>query len=56
LLIGCGWEEKPAAICGRGQSSFVAEAQAQFAAFMKLPDGYQVAWGGQFENLERAQK
>ncbi len=43
-------------IRGRDQGSFVAEAQAQFAASVKLPDGYQVAWGGQFENLERARK
>ena len=28
----------------------------RFASEVKLPDGYQVVWGGQFENLERARK
>ncbi len=41
-------------IRGRDQGSFVQEAQRKFAAGVKLPAGYRVAWGGQFENLERA--
>jgi cobalt-zinc-cadmium resistance protein CzcA len=41
---------------GRDQGSFVAEAQKLFAKNVKLPDGYHVVWGGQFENLSRAQK
>jgi len=41
-------------IRGRDQGSFVAEAQARFAAAVALPAGYHVTWGGQFENLERA--
>jgi heavy metal efflux system protein len=41
-------------IRGRDQGSFVAEAQARFAEAVKLPPGYQVSWGGQFENFERA--
>jgi cobalt-zinc-cadmium resistance protein CzcA len=34
----------------------VKEAQRKFRAAVKLPPGYSVAWGGQFENLERARK
>lgn len=43
-------------IRGRDQGSFVKEAQAKFAAAISLPAGYQVSWGGQFANLERARK
>jgi cobalt-zinc-cadmium resistance protein CzcA len=43
-------------IRGRDQGSFVAEAQKKFNAAVKLPPGYRVEWGGQFENLERARK
>ncbi len=39
---------------GRDVGSFVAEAQKQIAAQVKLPDGYSLEWGGQFENMERA--
>lgn len=43
-------------IRGRDQGSFVAEAQGQLRAALKLPAGYRVEWGGQFENLERARR
>ena len=43
-------------IRGRDQGSFVHEAQNRFDKAVKLPPGYTVTWGGQFENLERAQK
>ncbi|HXJ42908.1 MAG TPA: efflux RND transporter permease subunit, partial [Bryobacteraceae bacterium] len=43
-------------IRGRDQGSFVAEAQKKFAAAVRLPPGYVVDWGGQFENLDRAQR
>jgi heavy metal efflux system protein len=43
-------------IRGRDQGSFVNEAQAKFDRAVKLPPGYSVDWGGQFENLERARK
>ncbi len=43
-------------IRGRDQGSFVKEAQSKFAGAVKLPPGYSVDWGGQFENLERARK
>ncbi len=40
----------------RDIASFVKEAKAQVAAGLKLPEGYTVEWGGQFENLERSQQ
>jgi cobalt-zinc-cadmium resistance protein CzcA len=43
-------------IRGRDQGGFVAEAQARFADAVKLPPGYDVSWGGQFENFERARR
>ncbi|MBL8385808.1 MAG: efflux RND transporter permease subunit [Burkholderiales bacterium] len=39
---------------GRDLGGFVAEAQARIAAEVRLPEGYYLAWGGQFENMERA--
>lgn len=39
---------------GRDLGGFVAEAQARIATDVKLPEGYYLAWGGQFENMERA--
>jgi cobalt-zinc-cadmium resistance protein CzcA len=39
---------------GRDVGSFVAEAQKQIAAQVKLPDGCSLEWGGQFENMQRA--
>ncbi len=41
-------------IRGRDQGSFVAEAQQKVASALHLPKGYDVDWGGQFENLTRA--
>jgi cobalt-zinc-cadmium resistance protein CzcA len=43
-------------IRGRDQGSFVADAQRRFAGAIKLPPGYNVDWGGQFENLTRAKR
>lgn len=43
-------------IRGRDQGGFVADAQGRFARDVKLPDGYHVDWGGQFENLARARR
>lgn len=40
---------------GRDIGSFVADAQTAIAAQVKLPAGYWVDWGGQFENLRAAQ-
>ena len=43
-------------IRGRDQGGFVADAQQRFEHDVKLPQGYTVDWGGQFENLARARK
>ncbi|MFL1461713.1 CusA/CzcA family heavy metal efflux RND transporter [Roseococcus sp. DSY-14] len=40
---------------GRDIGSFVAEARAAVAASVQLPVGYEIVWGGQFENQQRAQ-
>ena len=39
---------------GRDLVSWVHEAQAKVAEQVSLPSGYEVTWGGQFENFERA--
>lgn len=41
---------------GRDQGSFVAEAQDKVARAVRLPPGYTMTWGGQFENQQRALK
>ena len=42
---------------GRDVGSFVAEAQQKIAESVILPpDQFRVEWGGQFENMQRAQK
>ncbi|GAB3417884.1 CusA/CzcA family heavy metal efflux RND transporter [Massilia agilis] len=43
-------------LVGRDQGSFVAEAQRLVAQQVHLPPGYQLTWGGQFENQQRAVK
>jgi cobalt-zinc-cadmium resistance protein CzcA len=43
-------------IRGRDQGGFAEEAQKSFEREVKLPEGYRVAWGGMFENLERARR
>lgn len=43
-------------IRGRDMGGFVEEAQKQVAEKVKLPAGYFVTWGGQFENQQRAQR
>lgn len=40
----------------RDIGSFVAEAQDAIAAEVKMPAGYWLEWGGQFENLQAASK
>ncbi len=40
---------------GRDVAGFVAEARAKMAA-LALPKGYTLEWGGQFENMERANR
>jgi cobalt-zinc-cadmium resistance protein CzcA len=41
---------------GRDLGSFVSEAQAAVARDVKLPAGYWIGWGGQFEQLVSAAK
>jgi cobalt-zinc-cadmium resistance protein CzcA len=41
---------------GRDMGSFVGEAQAHVASAVKLPEGYHLTWGGEFENQRRAMK
>jgi cobalt-zinc-cadmium resistance protein CzcA len=41
---------------GRDLVSWVHEAQDKVAQGLKLPTGYEVTWGGQFENFERAKR
>ncbi len=43
-------------LLGRDQGSFVAEAMEKVNAQVTLPPGYTMAWGGQFENQQRAVK
>lgn len=38
----------------RDLGGFVAELQAAVAQKVKLPEGYYLEWGGQFQNMERA--
>ncbi|WP_454056466.1 efflux RND transporter permease subunit [Cupriavidus sp. Marseille-Q8015] len=38
----------------RDLGGFVAELQGATAAKVKLPEGYYLEWGGQFQNMERA--
>ncbi|MCC6746683.1 MAG: efflux RND transporter permease subunit [Deltaproteobacteria bacterium] len=40
----------------RDLGSFVAEARDKVASTTKLPPGYELTWGGEFENQQRAMK
>jgi len=40
---------------GRDLVSWVSEARAKVSEAIKLPSAYELKWGGQFENFERAQ-
>jgi len=41
---------------GRDVASFVSEAQAAIRQAIKLPTGYEIRWGGDFENLQSASR
>lgn len=41
-------------VSGRDLVGYVEEAKAAVAAKVKLPPGYRIVWGGQFENQQRA--
>jgi cobalt-zinc-cadmium resistance protein CzcA len=47
LLVQCN-------VRGRDLAGFVADAQRTVEEKVKLPAGYTLRWGGQFENLQRA--
>lgn len=47
LLVQCN-------VRGRDLGGFVTEAQQVVEREVKLPPGYSLAWGGQFQNLQRA--
>ncbi|RLT21734.1 MAG: efflux RND transporter permease subunit [Planctomycetota bacterium] len=49
LLIQCN-------VRGRDLAGFVGEAQKTVDSAVKLPAGYSLAWGGQFKNLQEANK
>lgn len=41
---------------GRDVASFVSDAQTAVETQIQLPDGYEIRWGGDFENLQSASK
>ncbi len=41
---------------GRDVGSFIAEAQQKVNGTVAIPPGFTIEWGGQFENMQRAQK
>ena len=43
-------------LLGRDQGSFVNEAMQRVDSDVRLPPGYRITWGGQFENQQRALK
>ena len=43
-------------IRGRDLGTFVAEAMTKVQRELKLPSGYWVSWGGEFEHLQTAKK
>ncbi len=45
-----------ASVSGRDLVGFVEEAKARVGSEIKLPTGYYLEWGGQFENQQRAAK
>ena len=47
ILVQCN-------VRGRDLAGFVAEAQKVVERDVKLPEGYTLRWGGQFENLQKA--
>jgi cobalt-zinc-cadmium resistance protein CzcA len=47
ITVNCG-------VKGRDLGGFVADAQRAVGAGVRLPSGYYIRWGGQFENQQRA--
>lgn len=59
-LISSEWSKRRITVqCnvrGRDIGSFVADAQRRIDEKVELPHGFRVEWGGQFENMVRAQR
>jgi cobalt-zinc-cadmium resistance protein CzcA len=53
--LGSRYSVVIANVTGRDLVGFVEEARTKVEQGVKLPTGYRVAWGGQFENQQRAQ-
>ena len=49
ILVQCN-------VRGRDLASFVADAQQAVEQNVKLPTGYRITWGGQFKNLQEANR
>jgi cobalt-zinc-cadmium resistance protein CzcA len=49
ILVQCN-------VRGRDLASFVADAQQAVEQNVKLPPGYRITWGGQFKNLQEANR
>ncbi len=47
IVIACN-------VTGRDLGGFIADAQERVARQVRIPEGYRLVWGGQFENMERA--
>ncbi|KAB2311623.1 efflux RND transporter permease subunit [Betaproteobacteria bacterium SCN2] len=52
--MGARYSVVIANVAGRDLVGFVEEARALVERALKLPTGYRIAWGGQFENQQRA--
>jgi cobalt-zinc-cadmium resistance protein CzcA len=52
--LGSRYSVVIANVTGRDLVGFVEEARPRSRRSVKLPTGYRVAWGGQFENQQRA--
>jgi cobalt-zinc-cadmium resistance protein CzcA len=52
--LGSRYSVVIANVTGRDLVGFVEEARTKVEQGVKLPTGYRVAWGGQFENQQRA--
>lgn len=52
--MGSRYSVVVANVTGRDLVGFVEEARTKVTQAVKLPTGYRIAWGGQFENQQRA--
>ncbi len=52
--LGSRYSVVIANVTGRDLVGFVDEAKQKILSQVKLPDGYRISWGGQFENQQRA--